>query len=497
METSNGLFIGVSDVVKGSLCFIFEGCCHGPGYMSPLAAMSGPREKLVYIPCIQPNWKENKRPDYLATVDVDPESPTYCQVVHRCYMSNIGDEIHHSGWNACSSCHGEPNKRRDKLILPSLGSDNIYVIDVGTNPRQPILKKCINGDNMRAFNCATPHTSHCLASGDIMVSIMGDPKGAGRGNFVLIDGDSMEIKGLWAEKDNEAKFGYDFWYQPYFDVMVSSEWGAPRSFKDGFLPEKTTDWDEYGKSLNFFSWKDRKLIQTIDLGEEGTAPLEVRFLHNPKSPQGFVGCALHANVFRFFQKSDGTWSAEKAIDVPSKKVEGWVFPEMEGMITDILISLDDRFLYLSNYLHGDVRQYDITDPAKPKLVGQVFLGGSILSDGPIKVVEDRELTAQPEPVVVKGRRLRGSPQMLQLSLDGKRLYVTPSLFSPWDKQFYPELVKYGSTLLKIEVDTEKGGLKLDENFLVDFGSEPDGPVLAHEIRYPGGDCTSDIWLVSE
>lgn len=102
--------------------------------------------------------------------------------------------------------------------------------------------QCINGDNMRAFNCATPHTSHCLASGDIMVSIMGDPKGAGRGNFVLIDGDSMEIKGLWAEKDNEAKFGYDFWYQPYFDVMVSSEWGAPRSFKDGFLPEKTTDW---------------------------------------------------------------------------------------------------------------------------------------------------------------------------------------------------------------------------------------------------------------
>lgn len=49
-------------------------------------------------------------------------------------------------------------------------------------------------------------------------------------------------------------------------------------------------------------------------------------------------------------------------------------------------------------------------------------------------------------------------------------------------------------MLQINVDTVNGGLMLNENFLVDFGQEPDGPVLAHEIRYPGGDCTSDIWL---
>ena len=33
--------------------------------------------------------------------------------------------------------------------------------------------------------------------------------------------------------------------------------------------------------------------------------------------------------------------------------------------------MDDRFLYFSNWLHGDLRQYDITDPDNPKLVGQV------------------------------------------------------------------------------------------------------------------------------
>jgi len=41
------------------------------------------------------------------------------------------------------------------------------------------------------------------------------------------------------------------------------------------------------------------------------------------------------------------------------------------LITDIVISLDDKYLYFSNWLHGDIRQYDISDTKNPKLVGQV------------------------------------------------------------------------------------------------------------------------------
>jgi len=64
------------------------------------------------------------------------------------------------------------------------------------------------------------------------------------------------------------------------------------------------------------------------------------------------------------------------------------------------------------------------------------------------------------------------------------------LFSVWDKAFYPKMVEEGSFLLK--VDVEDGNMKIDDNFLVDFTHN--GVVyLAHEIRYPGGDCTSDIY----
>ena len=59
----------------------------------------------------------------------------------------------------------------------------------------------------------------------------------------------------------------------------------------------------------------------------------------------------------------------------------------------------------------------------------------------MKVIEDSELSGQPEPYYVKGKRVQGGPQMIQLSLDGKRLYVTTSLYSVWDNQFYPDLAK--------------------------------------------------------
>lgn len=69
------------------------------------------------------------------------------------------------------------------------------------------------------------------------------------------------------------------------------------------------------------------------------------------------------------------------------------------------------------------------------------MGGSICKDGSVTVTEDPELSEQPDPVYLGGKRVEGGPQMLQLSLDGKRLYCTTSLFSTWDKQFYPQMVK--------------------------------------------------------
>jgi len=81
--------------------------CGGPGYATPLEATRGPREKLVYLPCVAVG-----KEDYIATVDVDPTSKTYSQVIHRCKTGQINDELHHTGWNSCSSCYGDTSKTR-------------------------------------------------------------------------------------------------------------------------------------------------------------------------------------------------------------------------------------------------------------------------------------------------------------------------------------------------------------------------------------------------
>ena len=52
----------------------------------------------------------------------------------------------------------------------------------------------------------------------------------------------------------------------------------------------------------------------------------------------------------------------------------------------------------------------------------------------------------------------------------------------------------GGVMLMIDCDVDNGGMEINKNFIVDFGKEPHGPSRCHESRYPGGDCTSDIWL---
>ena len=64
-------------------------CC-GPGYSSPSEAIKAPREKLLYTIAIYTGTGIQK-PDYLATVYIDPDSETYSQVIHRLEMPSIGD----------------------------------------------------------------------------------------------------------------------------------------------------------------------------------------------------------------------------------------------------------------------------------------------------------------------------------------------------------------------------------------------------------------------
>ena len=78
----------------------------------------------------------------------------------------------------------------------SFRSGRIYVVDTEKNPKAPLLHKVVQPEDIiKKTVLAYPHTSHCLASGDIMVSCLGDKDGNAEGSgFLLLDSE-FNVKG--------------------------------------------------------------------------------------------------------------------------------------------------------------------------------------------------------------------------------------------------------------------------------------------------------------
>ncbi|MBA0681375.1 hypothetical protein Goari_023184 [Gossypium aridum] len=79
---------------------------------------------------------------------------------------------------------------------PHYRSSRVYVIDTQKNPKAPSLYKVLQPvDIIKKTGLAYLHTSHCLASGDIMISCLGDKDGNAEGSrFLLLDSE-FNIKG--------------------------------------------------------------------------------------------------------------------------------------------------------------------------------------------------------------------------------------------------------------------------------------------------------------
>ena len=381
----------------------------GSLYASPQEAMKAPAEEFLYVACLHEGTGVDA-PDFLAVVDAEEG-----RIIHETPMPNIGDELHHYGWNRCSSaCHGPD---RSHLIVPGFRSSRLHVVNVADDPQRPRIEKVIEpAEVIEATGYTRPHTVHCMPGDNVVISMLGDADGNGAGGFAVLDARTFELKGRWENGGELPTLNYDFWYQPRKDVLVSSEFGEPNAYESGFDIDDVTA-GRYGHRLHFWNLAERKLEQTVELGDSGLIPLEVRWLHDPEAESGFVGAALSSTMWHW-HRANGKWQADQVIGVENVELEGWPLPGgVPGLITDLLISMDDRFLYFQDWLHGDLRQYDISDPLEPKLTGQLWLGG---------------LLGKPSDA---GRDLSGGPQMIQLSYDGRRLYVTNSLYSTWDNQF--------------------------------------------------------------
>ena len=84
----------------------------------------------------------------------------------------------------------------------------------------------------------------------------------------------------------------------------------------------------YGDTLTFWDWQQRRVTQTVKLGPDGLIPLELRFLHDPAQPHGYVGAALSSNVIHFTKASCSVWArhADARARYSQEDSPHWVLP---------------------------------------------------------------------------------------------------------------------------------------------------------------------------
>jgi selenium-binding protein 1 len=462
-------------------------------YRSPADAIAAPPERLAYVAAYDPTGTAK---DAMTVIDVDPASPDYGKVVGWSELPTGGNELHHFGWNACSSAlchqghggHGAPLERR-YLIVPGLRSSRTYVLDTKPDPRNPQVVREISADELASkAGYSRPHTVHCGPGGIFMSSIGGANGNDGPGGVALLDHDTFEVIGAWEADRRDQYLAYDVWWHLNHDTVITSEWATPSMIENGLNPEDLLG-RKFGHHLNFWSMSERTLTQRVDLGDAHQMVLELRPAHDPNKTWGFVGAVisvedLSASVWLWHRDTTGDgerWAARKVISIPAEPADPDLLPPalkpfgaVPPLISDLDLSVDDHWLYVSCWGTGELKQYDVADPFNPRETGSVRLGG---------IVRRQAHPAAPE------ERLGGGPQMVEISRDGRRVYVTNSLYAAWDDIFYPDGV--GAWMAKLDADLDRGGITPDARFFP-HGDDFHG-LRVHQTRLQGGDASSDSY----
>jgi selenium-binding protein 1 len=260
----------------------------------------------------------------------------------------------------------------------------------------------------------------------------------------------------------------DLAMHPGFDTLITSEWHGPDGA--GQVPElRRLLAGEYQSELHAWHHSERSHRHRVDVELAGAIILRLTAAHNPTRAYGFAGAIHgapdHASVVLlwYLDRSDRTntvWKARPVISIPSQRVDAATLPPLlrdlavvPPLVTDLGLSRDDRFLYLTCWGTGELRQYDVSDPFGPRLVGLVQLRGLI----------DR--ADHPAVPAAPGT---GGPQSVAVSHDGRRVYFTISAGMGWEAGGHPGDTRGWLARLNVGRD---GGMTRDRDFLVAFGEE--------------------------
>ena len=373
--------------------------------------------------CLSPYVRRLDRPEkylYVFCVDADAKDNDFVAVIDTDPASPTYSKITYTldlGSKGNETHHWGYTDDRTRIWAGGLQSSRIWLIDVATDPAKPRIEKTLD-DIPRTTGLSGPHTYYALP-GRMLLSFLGAADGGLPAGLAEFTNDGKFIRRI--DNPSDAPYGYDLAIKPGLNRMITSSFTPSRNY---LKPLAQMDMKDFGRDLVVWDFKARKPIQ---VGQAGGAPLEVRWALKPGADYGFTNCALDNSIWMFRGGPDGHYSFKKVAATGP-------------LPADLRQSADDKYLFVSCFGAKDIQQWDVSDPDKPALFSTVAIGEQ--------------------------------PNMMHVTGDGQRMYVTNSLLSTMDRSgdFWARLIR---------VDAR--GMTVDPKFRVDFTKFPTGPARGHDM----------------
>ena len=323
--------------------------------------------------------------DKLVTIDANPASRTYGRVIHKISVGGRG-EAHHMGFT----------DDRKYLWAGGLEDGKIHIFDVGTDPSHPKLVKTI-ADLPAKTGYTGPHTFYALP-GRMLIGNLSNTADKGgvtgmalynnKGGFIAkYDMPATAINGVKGDG-----YGYDIAVNPAKNALLTSSFaGLDNYMRDlGEVVKDPEAMKHFGNTLVMWNLKTMRPEQIFAVPG---APLEIRWALPEGNDWAITATALTSKLWLVKRDAQGRWQAKDVATIGD--------PAKIPLPVDISITADAKGLWVNTFMDGTTRFFDLSDPEHPRQTYAKHTGSQV--------------------------------NMVSQSWDGRRVYVTSSLLSKWDK----------------------------------------------------------------
>ncbi len=413
---SHGIRIGIGSLVAAA--FFAAGAGADETCMSPYMAKIVGQEDFVYVWTLGMEGVGDGQ-DKLVSVDVRPGSKSYGQVVHSLSVGGR-NEAHHSGLT----------DDRRYLWAGGLDTSRIFVFDIHSDPAVPRLHKTIDDFVAKSGGVVGPHTHYALPGRMLITGLSNNADHGGRTALVEYGNDGTWLATHWMPTDADLQgasksgqfadgYGYDSRAMPRLNALVTSSFTGWNNYMMDFgkMAADPEAMKRFGNTVVVWDLHARKPKKIFDVPG---APLEIRCAWGAQHDYCFTSTALTSKIWLIYLDGEGEWQAKAVADIG----DATKLP----LPVDTSISAADDLLWVTTFMDGKARAFDIRDPHAPVQVYEEVIGKQI--------------------------------NMVSQSWDGKRVYFTSSVISKWDK--------IGEDLDQFLKAFDWDGAQLNPRFEIDF-----------------------------